>query len=129
MTGSLSDTDSSSLSLGFLSFIRLIGTVYFKKNLASVVSKLGIETPVQLFNSFTSTIATEERHKQWYENIKKSITPMNETQRLPTLTALERLWRRCCWIKQMWANSKIYLMLQKCKGGKEMKAVSRLGRQ
>lgn len=37
--------------------------------------------------------------------IKKSINPMTETQRLPTLTALERHWKRSCWIKEMWRNS------------------------
>ena len=37
--------------------------------------------------------------------MKKAYNPMNETQRLPTLTALNRHWMRCCWIKEMWKNS------------------------
>ena len=105
MTGSLSNTSNETINLGYLSFVRLIGTVYFKKNLASVTSKLGIETPVQLFNSIDPSISIEERHKIWYQMIKKSINPMTETQRLPTLTALERHWKRSCWIKEMWRNS------------------------
>jgi hypothetical protein len=63
MPGSLSDTDNTSIKLGYLSFVRLVGTVYFKKNLASIVSKLGLQTPEQLFNSLSPAITDEERHK------------------------------------------------------------------
>ena len=44
--GCLSQTDYSQMKLGFLAYVRLIGTVYFKKNLSTVISKLGFETQI-----------------------------------------------------------------------------------
>ena len=105
MVGCLLETNILNQKSGFYAFIRLVGTVYFKKNLASVVSKLNIETPVQLFNSLGCTTDHEPKHTEWYNLIKKAYNPMNETQQLPTLTALNRHWMRCCWIKEMWKNS------------------------
>lgn len=93
------------MKTGFLSFIKLIGTAYFKKNLATLVSKLGFETPTQLFNSMKPGMGDEEQHKEWYLSIKRAISVVNEDQRPPTLTALWRHWMRSCWIKNMWGNS------------------------
>ena len=101
----LSQTDTSTLKSGFLSFIKLIGTAYFKQNLATVVSKLGFETPNQLFNSMEPSKSDEEQHRQWYLSIKRAIRIVSEDQRPPTLTALWRHWMRSCWIKNMWINS------------------------
>ena len=49
----LSMTDEDNIENGFLAFVRLIGTLYFKKDLATVVSILDIETPDQLYNRIT----------------------------------------------------------------------------
>ena len=89
---------------GFLAFVRLIGTVYFKRNLATIVSKLEVETPHQLFNSIKQA-SDEEKHKEWYHTIKKVIHVVSEDQRPPTLTALRRHWMRACWTHRMWSNS------------------------
>ena len=62
-----------------------MGTVYFKKHLSSVVSKLGFETPDQLYNSIEPSLSVEERHNQWYLNIKRVIFVQSEDQRPPTL--------------------------------------------
>ena len=104
-SGFLSQTTSSSTNIGFLSFIRLIGTAYFKKNLATVVSKLGFETPDQLFNSVQPGSNDEDRSKEWYLSIKRAIRVVSEDQRPPSLTALLRHWMRSCWTKEMWANA------------------------
>lgn len=69
------------------------------------LSKLGFETPNQLFNSINPTLSNEEKHKEWYLAIKRVILVQSEDQRPPTLTALERHWKRSCWIKHMWENS------------------------
>lgn len=45
---------------GFPAFVRLIGTAYFKKNLATTVSKLGFETPDQLMNSIGTNQCARE---------------------------------------------------------------------
>ena len=74
------------MNSGFLAFVRLIGTVYFKRNLATVVSKLNVDTPNQLFNSIDQP-SDEEKHQEWYHTIKKAIHVVSEDQRPPTLTA------------------------------------------
>lgn len=75
---------------GFLALIRLIGTAYFKKNLATVVSRTELETPRQLHNSIAPACSTEEKCKQWYLRIRAVAPVMTEDQRPPTLSAL---WR------------------------------------
>ena len=68
--GCLSQTEATNMNAGFLSFIRQIGTVYFKKHLATVVSKLGFETPDQLYNSMDPSLNDEEKHREWYLSIE-----------------------------------------------------------
>ena len=82
------------MKAGFLAMMRLFGTAYFKKNLASVVSKLGLETPEQLFNSMDSSLEIEKKHMEWYKSIKRVVRLTSEDQRPPTLTALWRHWMR-----------------------------------
>lgn len=101
----LSQTNSVAMDVGFYSCIKLIGTAYFKKNLATMVSKLGFETPNQLFNSMDPGLSVEARHTEWYTTIKRAIRIVSEDQRPPTLTALRKHWARSCWIKEMWMNS------------------------
>ena len=46
--GCLSDSSSESeMKIGFLSFVRLIGTLYFKKHLSAFVALKCVQTPVQ----------------------------------------------------------------------------------
>ena len=45
MTGSLIETKDPNKENGFLSFIRLVGAVYFKKYLVLFVSKFGLQSP------------------------------------------------------------------------------------
>ena len=67
--GSLSDSSSESeMKIGFLSFVRLIGTLYFKKHLSAFVALKCVQTPVQFFNSIAGQ-TIEERHELWYGNI------------------------------------------------------------
>ena len=62
--GCLCQTDQSTIKSGFNSCIRLLGTAYFKKNLATMVSKLGFETPEQLYNSMKADMSIEEKHRE-----------------------------------------------------------------
>ena len=93
------------MNTGFLAFIRLMGTAYFKKNLAAVVSRIGLETPRQLYNSITLGSSSEEKCKEWYLRIRKVVPVLTEDQRPPTLSALWRHWERSCWVQGMWKNS------------------------
>ena len=68
--GPLSDNDGKSeIKKGFLSFVRLIGTLYFKKHLSAFVALKCVQTPVQLFNSIAGH-TIEERYELWYRNIQ-----------------------------------------------------------
>ena len=49
--GHLNDYSEETKSVGFLSFLRLIGCLYFKKYLSAIVSIKNIETPNQLLFS------------------------------------------------------------------------------
>ena len=75
------------IDAGFYSCIRLIGTAYFKKNLATMVSKLGFETPNQLYNSLSEKLSFENHHREWYMMIKRAIHIVSEDQRPPMLNA------------------------------------------
>ena len=103
--GCLCQTDQSTIKSGFNSCIRLLGTAYFKKNLATMVSKLGFETPEQLYNSMKADMSIEEKHREWYLSMKRVIRIVSEDQRPPTLTALWKHWSRSSWVKEMWRNS------------------------
>ena len=93
------------MNTGFLAFIRLIGTAYFKKNLTTVVSRIGLETPTQLYNSITLGSSSEEKCKEWYLRIRKVVPVLTEDQRPPMLSAFWRHWERSCWVQGMWRNS------------------------
>lgn len=53
----------------FFSFIKLIGTLYFKKHLPAFVVLRNVQTPVQLYNTLTAK-TTDTRHLQWYKEIR-----------------------------------------------------------
>lgn len=105
--GSLSDNSSESeIKGGFLSFVRLIGTLYFKKHLSAFVALRCVQTPVQLFNSIAGH-TTEEKHELWYGNIRGIVSDRicSEEERMPSYTSLWRHWLRSCWVAQMWKHS------------------------
>ena len=51
LSGCLSETDTQNRDSGFQAFLRLIGTLYFKKNLPAFISECGYTIPNQIFNS------------------------------------------------------------------------------
>ena len=88
--GDLSMTDHHNMKEVFLALLRLIGTAYFKKYLSTVVSRHGFQTPRHLYNSIPATLDVEQRHKEWYLQIRKVVPVLSEDQRPPTITSL---WR------------------------------------
>ena len=94
--------------MGYLSFLRLVGCLYFKKHYSAVVSLKSIETPTQLFNSFPScSNNAHEQHTVWYNAIRSIVSDRitNEEDRMPSATAMWRHWSRSCWVAKMWCNS------------------------
>ena len=106
MTGSLSDTAESKTEVGFLAFLRLIGTLYFKKHYSALVSLKGTETPQQLFHACHEQ-NHQEKHLQWYKAIRAIVGDRItcEQERMPSHSSMWRHWLRSCWIASMWSNS------------------------
>lgn len=64
MQSSLANFNLQMREFGFLAFLRLVGTAYFKKHLASVISHYNLETPTQLYNSISTSLSPYNRHKE-----------------------------------------------------------------
>ena len=112
--GTLADTalHNAQMDVGYLSFLRLVGTVYYKKY------NTGFETPnpVTHFNSFHQPDTTPVlQHHQWMENIRQTIWDrvQFETEMIPSNDALDRHWKRTCWVLDMWKQSSQSTMLLK----------------
>ena len=107
LQGTLADTHHE---LGFLSFVRLIGTVYFKKHLSS----FKYDCPRPLLNSFSCSDPISQ-HKQWLECIRSTIWEYIEfeDELPPSWEALRRHWLRSCWVSHFWsqANNNTYHLL------------------
>ena len=86
---------------GFLAFLRLIGTVYFKRH----ANAFEYDTPESHYKSFLCpTTNAKEQHRRWLEDIRQStwdrITLENEM--VPTIEALWLHWLRSCWVLHIW---------------------------
>ena len=105
-SGLLCHYSEDNKAVGFLAFLRLIGSLYFKKHYSAVVSLKSVETPQQLLNSFPSHSEVDQ-HKAWFNAIRSIVSDRitNEEERMPSLTAMWRHWLRSCWVANMWYNS------------------------
>ena len=109
MPGCLNETNPDNRESGFLAFIRLVGTAYFKKHLAAFSSLYNHETPLHLFNSIDSSLSDQERHHKWLQTIRSVVADRitSEEERVPSFTSLWRHWLRSCWISQLWQFSNL----------------------
>ena len=108
--GTLASTCDTSRELVFLSFVRLIGTVYFKKHLSS----FKYDCPKALFNSFSCSDPISQ-HKQWLDCIRSTVWENIEfeDELPPSWEALRRHWLHSCWVSHFWSqasNSTYHLM-------------------
>ena len=102
--GTLADTEEESCNSGFLAFLRLIGTVYFKKHATCFETP----SPVSHFKKFVSTTTSIQlQHENWLEDIRQSIWHRIsfENEMIPSNESLCFHWKRSCWILQMWRQS------------------------
>ena len=104
--GSLCNTslDNEEHTLGFLAFLRLVGTAYFKK----YSSGFDTRSPESHYKSFFSLeLAPLAVHTQWLQSIRASIWDRTafETDMVPSVDALWRHWKRSCWIIDMWRQA------------------------
>jgi hypothetical protein len=89
-------------NIGYLSFIRLIGTIYFKKHNTA----FSTTTPETHFNSF-QTLSVKEQHLNWLNDIRQTIWPRTkfEDEMMPSNDALYFHWKRTCWVRDMWKQA------------------------
>ncbi len=104
--GLLSDTGEDVKERGFLSSLRLIGTLYSKKHISAMASLKNVETPQQLYNSITEA-SIKEKHVAWYNTISSIVCERisDKRDRVPSHTSMWRHWLRCCWVGMMWNNA------------------------
>ena len=62
MPGCLHDTSPHNKQQGFLTFIRLVGSLYFKIHCKTFEAAKGYKTPIHLYNSIVVSLQAEERH-------------------------------------------------------------------
>ena len=106
--GLLSDVSQGRIEMGFLAFLRLIGTLYFKKHFAAIVSLKGIETSIQLFNAhIQSDNNIKTQHLLWYDDIRGIVSDRItcEQERMPSHTSMWHRWSRACWVAHLWENA------------------------
>ena len=104
--GTLADCSlaDNSFNIGFLAFLRLIGTVYYKKYASAFTNP----TPQAHFNSFTqSDSSVKSQHIRWLDDIRNSIYDRTqfENNMIPSIEALYRHWMRACWVIDMWRQA------------------------
>lgn len=91
MPGRLSQTADETKDMGVLAFMRLIGTLYFKKHFSACVSLKGTRTPQQLFNACACDgVSQKQQHIEWYNAIRAIVSDRItcEQDRMPTHTSM-----------------------------------------
>ena len=104
--GTLAHTllSDGSYKLGYLAFVRLVGTVYFKKHSSGFVT----DSPRTHFANFMDQhLTSEQQHSRWLDDIRQTIWYRTkfENEMIASDEALLLHWKRTCWILHMWNQS------------------------
>lgn len=102
--GTLADTSLNDTSLGFMAFMRLVGTVYFKKH----ASGFDVTSPATHFLKFIDPSCTPiQHHSAWLEDIRQNIWHRIrfENEMIPSDESLLQHWQRTCWVSHMWLQA------------------------
>ena len=110
--GTLADTSLSSNSSGFLAFMRLIGTAYYKKYATGFANI----SPTAHFLKFKKpNLTNKQQHSEWLEDIRQN-TWLRTTfgnEFLPSDDSLYLHWQRTCWVCHMWHQAdQNYMILE-----------------
>ena len=86
----------------FLTFVRLVGTVYFKKH----ASGFDTPSPSSHFLQFADTDPTVQ-HIHWIDDIRQNIADRTtfDTSMVPSTDVLYFHWKRTCWVLDMWGQA------------------------
>ena len=96
-------TDNS-YQQGYLAFLRLIGTIYFKRYPTGFKEA----TPKTHFETFLNpTKTTKEQHYEWLNSIRETVweRAQFENEMVASNDALFLHWKRTCWVLHMWAQA------------------------
>ncbi len=101
--GTLADValDGDHYKNGYLAFLRLVGTIYFKKH----GTAFDTPTPATHFRNFAKAgKSIQQQHSDWLEDIRQSIWDRIkvENEMVPSNDALNLHWKRSCWVIHMW---------------------------
>ncbi len=107
--GTLADTGLAH-EHGYLAFVRMIGTLYFKKH------STGFDTPspAHHFSTFCDpNLTVLHQHSAWLDDIRQNIwyRVKFENEMIPSDEALRLHWTRTCWVVNMWSQANQHTML------------------
>jgi len=103
--GTLADTGlhNNQFKTGFLAFLRMVGTVYFRKNNTAFLDA----TPSSHFQLFQTGLTPLKCHENWLDDIRVKTGDRShfENEMVPSTEALYRHWMRSCWVINMWRQA------------------------
>ena len=108
--GSVANFKEEIRNLGFLCFLCLVGTIYFKRHLASFACISQVDTPDQLYHSIDKSLPALEKHNEFIEKICtiNGERMTSEDERMPSITALYRHWLQSTYISNLWGGTTQY---------------------
>jgi len=95
---------------GFLAFLRLVGSTYYKKN----ATAFNESSPESHFKSLQAKAKSDQAskspldvHSEWLEDIRQAVLDRinMENDMVPSVDALWRHWKRSCWVADMWGQA------------------------
>ena len=104
LPGTLADTNHEHYKIGYLAFLRLIGTIYFKKHSTA----FDTPSPARHFQAFYSQDRlVEQQHTVWLDDIRQNVwyRVKFENEMIPSNEALLLHWKRACWVIEMWKQA------------------------
>ena len=89
-------------ALGFLSFLRLVGSAYYKKHVAA----FDVNSPHALFKQQRAT-SPEDHQQQWLCTIRGGVWQRADVEDdcVPSESALLLHWKRACWVIKLWRQA------------------------
>ena len=98
--------------LGFLAFLRLIGSEYFKKCSIEFKDVCSTLSPQSLFLALHSNANTDlENHMIFIDKLRQALFKRyDEEKYIPSVDALRLHWRRSCWVAEVWQQSDQYVI-------------------
>jgi hypothetical protein len=95
---------------GYLAFLRLVGTIYFKKYCSGFSSMC----PAQHYATFNHLgLSAKEQHHRWLDDIRETIWFRThfENEMMASTASLRLHWMRSCWILHLWEQADLNKMI------------------